>query len=474
MCVIPDMTPDLSTESSQTVGQRIALNTTVMVGAKILAVTCGIATFVVASRALEPSLFGTLVFIHAYMLLFAELATFQTWQALIRFGAEDIKKEDVDGLSKLIKFGFRLDIFSVIVAYIGAVALMGLVVWLVQKLPVSGTGESVDIKTLQTLIWFYCLVVLTRIESTPIGILRLFNRFGILALLALVMPVLRVTGSLYVVWRGATVEAFLIVWFVASMASYVLTCVFSLLELKKRNLLVPMWRAKPEFRFPRKGLWPFAIKANIDASLGTCNSHLPTLMVTAIFGPVWTGTYKIAEEISKLLTEAFKLLDQAIYPELAKLITGDKAEKIWRLATRAAAMLFTVGSVFAGLIFVFGEPALVAIFGGEYRDAAPLASLLVSAAALMGVAAPFYPIFYAASKPEWAIYVRGSTVLVYLMAFFALSFTISHMAPGWAMLVGNMFCIIVLLVSAKATMKSAVKYQNQGLVVGRNLDVRND
>jgi O-antigen/teichoic acid export membrane protein len=201
---------------------------------------------------------------------------------------------------------------------------------------------------------------------------------------------------------------------------------------------------------------------------------LPTLIVTAIFGTAWAGVYKIAEEVAKLLTEGFKLLDQVIYPELAKLITDGKAEKIWRLAMRAALVLFSIGLVFSLLIFAFGEPALVAIFTDDYRLATPLASLLVPAAALMGVAAPLFPIFYAADRPERAIYVRGSTVIVYLAVFIGLSFTIGRMAPGWAMLIGNLYCVIVLLIAAKATMKSAVKYQNRHLLAGRYIDTDDD
>jgi len=75
-----------------------------------------------------------------------------------------------------------------------------------------------------------------------------------------------------------------------------------------------------------------------------------------------------------------------------------------------------------------------------------LASLLVLAAALTGIAAPLYPVLYAADKPERAIYARGTGVVIYVIAFFIFSFTIGKMAPGWAALLANAFAVIFLVI----------------------------
>ena len=271
------------------------------------------------------------------------------------------------------------------------------------------------------------------------------------------MPVMRLVGSLIVGFAGWGLEGFLVVWFLASFVSYIVMMAMGIIELKKRGLLKPVISAKLNLRRPREGLWPFVIKSNIDSTIATGNMHLPMLLVMAVFGPVWAGVYKIAEEVAKLLSEGFKLLDQVIYPELAKLVVNGDASKIWRIVMRAAVILLGVGAILSSLVLFVGPDILSRLFGEDYVYAAPLASLLVPAAALLGVIAPLYPIFYAADHPERAIYARGSALFVYIVSFLVLSFTIGKLAPGWAALIGNSFAVIAVLIMAKRTLNKTIK-----------------
>lgn len=453
------MIPDLSIASSGSVGKRIAANTGLMMGAKALGVSFGLCTLLIATKSLTPIEFGTVIFLHAYMLFFAEVATFQSWQSIIRFGTDDLKNKDSQSLGKLIKFGIKLDIISVIFAYLASVGLFSLVVWISTKFPGIGPKDGLDITTLRNYSALYCVVVFARQIGTSIGIFRLFDRFVILACHALVMPIMRVTGSLYAASAGWGIEGFLAVWFFASLMSYLTMITLGLLELRRRRLLGAVFGAKASFLKQREGLWPFVIKANIDATLAAGSLHLPQLLVMAIFGAAWNGVYKIAEEISKLLSEGFKLLDQVIYPELAKLVANGDAVKIWRIVIRSSLVLVCVGLAMSLAVF-FAGPLLTKIFGASYSQAAPMASLLVPAAALMGIVAPLYPIFYAANKPERAIYVRGAALIVYIFAFVIFSSTLGQLAPGWAMLTGNIFMVLTILYTARLTLRRTIAKQN--------------
>lgn len=450
------MTPDLTINSKHSVGKRIAANTGLMVGAKILAVTLGIFTLWIATRALSPVEFGTVVFLHAYMLFFAEVATFQNWQSIIRFGTDDLKNEDCDSLAELINFGVKVDVISVIFAYLASVGLFGLVAWIVQTFPALAPNEGLDVGTLQKYAALYCLVVLARQTGTAVGIFRLFDKFTVLAFEALVMPIIRFVGALYALYAGWGLEGFLAVWFTASLVSYIVMFGMGIWELNRRHLLGMVWKAKYKFSKPREGLWSFMIKSNIDSTLATGSLHLPMLMVMALFGAAWSGVYKFAEELAKFLSEGFKLLDQVIYPELAKLVAHGDASKIWRIVIRAAFALLGIGTLMSLVVFFAGPSVLGVIFGPDYRGSAPLASLLVPAAAMLGIITPLYPIFYAADKPERAIYARGAALLVYILSFLVFSFTIGKMAPGWAALAGNTFAVFAVIWTAKRTLNKTI------------------
>lgn len=471
------ITADLSTSSSQSVGQRIAANTGLMVGSKFLAVLLGIGSLSIATKSLDGWAFGTLVFLHAYMLFFSEIGTFQSWQSIIRFGSDDIKNNDSKKLGSLLNFTFKVDALAAVMGYIMSMIVFALVVMLGSQFAALNFGSAgqevgeiqngLDLKEVQKYAAMYCVLIVLRQRGTVTGVFRLFDKFSVLAVKALIMPLVRFIGAAIAALNDAGFEGFLLAWFTGSFVAYIFLPVMGFLELRKRRLWSEIIKAKVKFLKPRKGLWPFMIKSNIDSTLAASNLHLPALLVTAVFGPVWVGIYKIAEEFAKLLSEGFKLLDQVIYPELAKLVSAGEADKIWRLVTRAATILLSFG-VFMACIFLRVGPDLLAVLTTkDYTPAVPLASLLVPAAALMGTAAPLYPIFYAADKPHRAIYARGAGVLIYIVSFFILSYSIGRMAPGWAAIFANASAVLLVIYMARHTLQSTVRSQN----ASKHLDV---
>lgn len=453
------MTPDLSVNFKHGRTGRIAKNSGLMVGSKFLGVMVGLGSLKLATNFLSPAEVGVLFFIHAYMLFFSEVAAFQSWQSIIRYGTDDLEREDCDKLCQLIGFGIRLDALAAVFAFITAISTFSFSLWFAQSyLSLEVIGDDFSPETVRNYIIFYSLLVLMRQRGASIGVFRLFDKFSVLAVKAVIMPVVRFAGAVIAVLMGAGFEGFLLAWFCGSLAAYVFLPIMAIKELKARHLLGRVFRAKVNFLRPeRKGLWSFVFKSNIDATLGAATLHLPSLLVFTLFGATWTAIYKVAEEVAKLLSEGFKLLDQVIYPELARMISQGQVKKIWRLTTRAAVILFLFGSLMSAVFFVFGEAILRLLANENFEPAVPLAMILVPAAALMGATAPLYPVFFAADHPERAIMARGAGVIIYIASLFIMAKIIGPMAAAWAVLVGNLLTVVIVAIMAKHTLEQRVK-----------------
>lgn len=270
----------------------------------------------------------------------------------------------------------------------------------------------------------------------------------------LVMPVFRLCGVIVAALSGWGLSGYLSAWFVGSFLGYLSLPLLALLELKTRNLLPVVFSAFPVLKTNREGMWPFVWKANIDASLATGTTHLPALLVMPLFGPAFVAVYKIAEEIAKLLSEGFLLLDRVIYPEYARMMSRGQSAHIWRIVVKSGAILFAGGLLLSSIVAIFGPWAIPRIFGAGYEDAVILSILLVLAASLMGAAAPLYPVFYAAGKPERAILARGIALVCYIILMFVLSAWIGKTGPGWAAIAGNLLGVILAALLAKKTLKA--------------------
>ncbi len=452
------MTPDLSINSSKTVEQRVTANTGLMLGSKILGVALGFGSLTIAAKTLDPLVLGIVLFLHIYMLFFSEVATFQSWQSIIRFGTDNLKDNDYQGLAKILNFGIKLDLIAAVFGYSFAVSIFYLFPYITLVFPgLIPEGVLANIETSRPFIGWYCILILLSQRGASIGIFRLFDKFHVLAIKSLIMPTVRLIGVVIAVYMEAGLKGFVIAWFAGSFCAYTYIPIMAIIELKRRQLLKHVIRAKVNFRRPGQGVWGFVVKTNLDSTLGASSLHLPALLVFGVFGAAWVAVYKIAEEIAKLLSEGYVLLDQVIYPELAKMVSLGQVDKIWRLVTRAAILLLSMGLSMSAIIMVFGSDLLGIVFPDDYSAAAPLLSLLVPAAAFLGVAAPLYPVFYAANRPERAIYARGSGVVMYIVSFFVFANVIGKMAPGWAALLGNATAVILVVVMAKRTLLQEVK-----------------
>ena len=185
-----------------------------MLGSKTLSVLLGLGSLIIAAKSLSVVALGVILFLHAYHLFFAELATFQAWQTIIRFGMDDVKDEDSSSLSRLLKFGYKLDILSAIAAFLLAIACFSIVVLIGETFPdfFQRDGQFIDVRELQTLVVLYCSLLLFRHRGTSIGVFRLFDRFDVLAWHGVVMPAVRFIGVLIAAYLGADMKGFCLLY----------------------------------------------------------------------------------------------------------------------------------------------------------------------------------------------------------------------------------------------------------------------
>ena len=446
---------DFRLDSTQSVGGRIASNAGLLFGAKTIGAALGFITLLIAANALNQIEFGILLFLHAYMLLFAEMMTFQPWQSVIRFGSGDRESGDCEGFARLLKFCAVLDAGAVVLAYVFAVALFGVFMAVLDIYPEFWPGmDEVDPQRLFTLVVGYTTVVLFQQIGMSTGVLRLFDRFRGLAVAWLVMPLVRFVGVLIAMQQGWGLLGFVVVWYVAALSRYAVIIGLGLWELGRRGMLGPVWRTRVNLLSPRDGLWGFATKAYADSSLAAGFSHLPSVLVMVVFGPAFFAVYKLAEEIARLLSEGVKLLDQVIYPELARILAAGQGGQILRLVTRASAVALGVGVALAAVVYWFGPLFIDSTVGADYQFTVDLAVLLVIGAAIFAAVAPLYPVFYAAGRPERAIYARSAGLAAYVVAFFLFAGWLGEIGAAWAWIAGYSVAFVIVVWLARNTLEA--------------------
>ncbi|MEY9787352.1 O-antigen/teichoic acid export membrane protein [Sinorhizobium fredii] len=127
----------------------------------------GLVGFALTARALGPSEYGVLALCFTYTSAIERLVNFQSWQPLIKFGAQS---KSTETLASLFKFGLLLDVCAAATGCVIAVAL----VWAFGPL----LGISPEMSGLVTL---FCAILPFQISGMPIAVLRLFGKFRSIA-----------------------------------------------------------------------------------------------------------------------------------------------------------------------------------------------------------------------------------------------------------------------------------------------------
>jgi len=413
---------------------RVLKNAGFLLSGKVATGLLGLAYLSLAAHGLGLKNFGILILIQTYVQVVAGLTTFHSWQAVIRYGAISIESKNQDSFFKLISFTTFLDVCGVVIGAFSA--------WFLA--PLVGPFLGWD-KEIISIVQPYSMLILFTIVATPTGLLRLFNRFDVLAWQVIITPALRLIGVVIAVIVNSPIWGYLVAWFIAGAIGGLSLVFLGWREgIRQGSLSQISWSIK-KITTCHPGIWGFCFASNFHSSLQLVTGHLSTLAVGFMTNPSDAGMFKVAREVATSLTKPSELLTQSIYPEFARMCSsGDwKSFKylIWRISLTAGAM----GLLILIIMVSFGEIFLEFFFGIEFVGAFSLLILLVVAASITISGFGFDPALYAMGMPSVPLRVNAIVVIcLYLPLLVGLVKAFGLIGAGTAILVAAILTVSVL------------------------------
>ena len=424
--------------------RRVLKNAGLLLSGKTATGVLGLAYLSLAAHGLGLAQFGVLVLVQTYVQVIVGITTFHAWQAVIRYGAESLERDDTAGFQSLISFTTMLDVGGVIV---GATLAWFAAPWVG---PYVGWSDEV-IAYAQP----YSLLILFTIVATPTGLLRLYDRFDILAWQVIITPALRLIGVVIVVLMDAPLFAYLLAWFVAGVAGGLALVLLGWREGVKRNRLTAMRWSLQGVTKTHGGIWCFCFASNFHSSFQMVTGHMSTFLVGMVATPAAAGLFKVAREVATALTKPTELLTQSIYPEFARLGSRGEWQAFGSLIRRAALLAGGAGVAILIVMVVFGEPFLGLVFGEDFVPAYTTLVLLVAAASITIAGFGFDPALYAMGRPGVPLRVNAVVVLfVYVPLLVFLTQSFGPVGAGLAMLISASLIVTAVGVWARAELRS--------------------
>ncbi|UPG74644.1 oligosaccharide flippase family protein (plasmid) [Roseomonas gilardii subsp. gilardii] len=398
------MTPAASTATADALFRRILRNAGLVLGGKAATALLNLAAFGLAMRSLGAAEMGVLVLVHGFAQTASSLVKFQSWQAVLRYGAGSLGPERRPAFQALLRFTFGLDIGSGVV---GSLAC-ALAAWFLGP----SFGWPPEVVPLAAL---YATSTAFLVTATPIGLLRLFDRFDLLARRDAMGAGFRLAGAALAAACGAGLPGFLAAWYLATVLGGIVLMAAAWREVSRRGLL------RREAGAPRlgaaeahPGIWGFAWSTNLMTTLSLGSTHLATLCVGWMLGPTEAALFSLARQIGEAALKPSRFLTPALYPELARLAAARDRAALRRLLRRGLALSTLVALLFLLVLAVLGEWLLRLVGGAEAGGAYQVMLLLAAAASISFAGFALEPLLVSMERHGLALRLRAIATAVYV------------------------------------------------------------
>lgn len=417
--------------------RTILRNAGYLFSGKLAGALFSLLAFACAARALTPTLFGVVMIVHSYADAAGGLAKFQTWQFIVREATPALHRGDRDRARDVIRFSFGLDITSGLTGMVGAIVLLP---WLAQWF-------GIDRPTLPLAI-AYCTLIPTMSAATATGVLRVLDRFDVIAAQQIVTPVLRAGGAVlcYVTHAGFT--GFVVTWYLSDLLGDLVLWWYAARELRRRDMLDAL---KPQViaagrRLP--GAWRFVWTTNASHSIYAAWGPLTNLIVAGILGPAAAGLYKIATTLADSAAKPADLLRRGYYPEIMRL--DPRERRPWLLGLRMGLLAGAIGLVILGVVLVGGKPLIALVFGRKYTGAYELLKLMAVSLVVTIAFFPLESLLYMAHRQSTALVAQLVAVVAYLILLTVLCHAFGLTGAGLAYVGGSVAVALCMLVPTLA------------------------
>ena len=398
--------------------------------ANVLVAMIGLGTMAVMARALGPAGLGAIVLAEAFVRLVDQIVRLEPWQAVIRYGAHALENDKDEEFRRLVKFSTLFDILGGCLSAIVAIAACYLLA--------SWSGFDEEQKKLTVI---YSLTLFFALSATPTGLLRLFDLFDLAAKLSVTLALCRLTLSVGAWLMGGDIWTFIVILSVYTIGEKIAPLALAWRELRRRGHL-GVWKTPlTGILKENPGILRFIINTNLSALARSSTQGFDTLIVGAVLGTSAAGFYQLARRVGLAAQRICRPIQQAIYPDLAKIWARGERLRFRQVVLRVNASLTMFSSIVILVAAYFMGPIVEIAFGEAFNPVAPLINIQLFAVALVLSGNTLGPALMSMGADKALLTVS----IIATAAFFAAIVPLlEHFGAAGAVLAQVMFNLILL------------------------------
>jgi O-antigen/teichoic acid export membrane protein len=387
---------------------RVRKNAGFLIGSTSVTTLTGLAQVALNARALGPQGLGMLALVQAYVEVLDRIFDFDTWQPLINFGSQAIKDEDYGKLRDVVALAILFDVSAALAS--GVVALV--------LLAFARAFTAID----PVFIGYAAIFsggLFLRVNGAPIGVMRLLDRFSVIAAVQSAMGLFRlaVIATLFVL-KAPLLHY--VVAYTGFMITTNLAMFVAAMVVFHRRGLPPLLQAKfADLRGLFREFGKFSVSTSAMATINGLRRRVDVFLLGALAGTEAVGLYAVVQRIYTAGSKFADVFAQVTYPEVVSLAKREEFGQLGRLLRRLSGFGLAAGAAAVIGSILFAPWGLEVIAGKAFREAAGPLHWLMAAFAI-----------YLAAFWMRAVVLSTLGPLFYLRAFIIASIALVVVAPA--------------------------------------------
>ena len=270
---------------------------------------------IILIKLIGNSNYGILVLGQSYMQVMDVLLNVQCWKSVIQYGQKAIVNKKTDDLYGYIRLGCILDITTAIIGGIASLCLAGLV------------GKIFNWQSeLIVCAQIFSLTIFTHFSGTPTAILRILNKFKLVAVQKVVSMIIKLVAllSLIFLYKDISLISAVIVYCITDMIGHLMLIGLAIYAFNKEYSIKKIFKKRN--LSDKKDFIRFTIWGTLSEVVDIPVNYFDVFIVSYL-GTDMVSVFKVFKQVVAILSKLTTPIYQAIMPQFAELTAQGKKKK---------------------------------------------------------------------------------------------------------------------------------------------------
>ena len=365
----------------------------------------GLVITILLIRYIGSDSYGVLILGQTYSLIMDVIINVQSWKGVIQFGQKALATNDIERLNSYVGLGTILDTVTAILCGIIAISLA----------PVIGNvfGWNGDLIFCAQL---FSLAIFSHFSGTTIGILRILNKFNLVALQKFISSAIKLLAIVlvFIVSGGLSLRTATLIYVITDVIGNIILVFFAYNEYRRRFGLSGIIKSKK----PKdsKSFITFTLWGTVSEIVDIPVNYIDVFIVS-LLGDNMVAIFKVFKQVAGVFQKVSSPLQQSILPQFSQLSAKNNEKRGYEVVMKIHKYSFLFMAPIALLGGVTSPLWLGWFYGAEYSSQwyNLLLFLLAQAFALSYTTIHPYFLSLGQSKKS-AVYVLISNIVYVLVS----------------------------------------------------------